>query len=228
MTEEANMAEIHRLAANAAEMQAELAFRPTRADIDDLAGVIENLRAELVAKDRLLQPKPTQEKAIETDIEVELEESCEPSESPPASLEPSLDATKISAEIDEMFRLDFDEDDDETDSAATEIDRAAEETKTVEEVEAVDMEVNASYVKLDDEARLQVTLSNGSLHALEEELVRAKERWAEAMDERARLAAQLARLQGKPLRRLTAAHAMALAVPLLAAALYYLLLPYIS
>lgn len=72
-----------------------------------------------------------------------------------------------------------------------------------------------------------MTLAHGSLHALEEELVRAKERWAEAAEERGRLAAQLAHARGKPARG-SAARALALAIPLLAAALYYLLLPYLS
>lgn len=88
---------------------------------------------------------------------------------------------------------------------------------------------SCEWVRLDDERRLQVTLQNGSLHALEEELVRAKERWAEASASRARLAAQLAalQLQHKP-PAFTSAHLLAVAVPVAAACLYYLLLPYIS
>lgn len=70
-----------------------------------------------------------------------------------------------------------------------------------------------------------MTLQNGSLHALEEELVRAKERWAEACGERARLAAQLA-AHAKP--RLSLSRAALLAVPVLLAALCYLLLPRLS
>lgn len=74
-----------------------------------------------------------------------------------------------------------------------------------------------------------MTLQNGSLHALEEELVRAKERWAEACGERARLAAQLA-AQSKPRLSLSLslAHWGLLAAPVLLAALCYLLLPLLS
>ncbi|CAH2048671.1 unnamed protein product, partial [Iphiclides podalirius] len=222
VAEEANLAEIQRLASSAAEMQAELAFRPTRADIDDLAAVVGGLRNELVAKQdqierlqaTLNREKCTVDKAVETTPAIE--KPAEPAE----PIEPAdpIDATKISAEIDEMFQLDYDEDEDESDSAATEIGRDALEEGTA---------APAEYVRLDDEQRLQVTLQNGSLHALEEELVRAKERWAEVCAERARLAAQLAALQSKPLRP-DVTHAVALLLPVALACLYYLLLPYIS
>lgn len=218
MAEEANLAEIQRLASSAAEMQAELAFRPTRADIDDLTAVVGSLRNELLAKqqqiDRLQatlnREKCTADKAVET---IPIAESEKPAE----TVE-NIDATKISAEIDEMFQLDYDEEDDESDSAATEIVRDVSEQQTA---------AAAEYVRLDDEQRLQVTLQNGTLHALEEELVRAKERWAEVSAEKARLAAQLATVQGKPMR-LDLSHAVALFLPIALACLYYLLLPYIS
>lgn len=214
VAEEANLAEIQRLASNAAEMQAELAFRPTRSDVDDLTSVIEKLRADLMVKDQQIErllagadrDRAAADKAVETTRSLEdlggIDDDC---------ADRSVDAGKISAEIDEMFRLDFDDDeDDETDSVAT--------------VETNREEVG-ERTRLSDEQRLQVTLQNGSLHALEEELVRAKERWAEESCERARLAAQLAALRTKsPLQT----PVLALVAPLLAAALYWLLLPYIS
>lgn len=218
MAEEANVAEIQRLASSAAEMQAELAFRPTRSDIDDLTAVVGKLRAEVLARDQQIErlrtstvrERSTQDKAVHTG------DSLEDLRADSDSAEPTIDAGKISAEIDEMFRLDYDDDDDETDSAVTEINR---DDSPAGEA--------SGYVRLDDEARLHVTLHNGSLHALEEELVRAKERWAEVCGERARLAAQLAALR-KPPRRPALRLALALCVPLLAAALYYLLLPHAS
>ncbi|KAJ8722169.1 hypothetical protein PYW08_004571 [Mythimna loreyi] len=227
--EESNLAEIQRLASSAAVMQAELAFRPTRADIDDLTAVVGQLRAEVLAKDQQIERLRTstvrertmQDKAVETDAVPD-----EPHEAP----ERPIDAGKISAEIDEMFRLDFDDDDEETDSAVTEINRDEEVTTSeTEGAETAETEGHAvgAYVRLDDAARLQVTLHNGSLHALEEELVRAKERWAEVCGERARLAAALAALQRKP-ARVSLRGALALLVPLLAAALYLLLLPHAS
>lgn len=205
-------------------MQAELAFRPTRSDIDDLTNVISKLRSEVLAKEQQLErlrtstvrERSTQDKAVETDAVPE-----EPLEAP----ERPIDAGKISAEIDEMFRLDYDDDDEETDSAVTEINR--DEDAVAEDAEGGEGEGVGAYVRLDDEARLQVTLHNGSLHALEEELVRAKERWAEVCGERARLAAALAALQRKP-TRVSLRQVLALAVPLLAAALYFLLLPQAS
>lgn len=224
VAEEANLAEIQRLASSAAEMQAELAFRPTRGDIDDLSAVVGKLRAELLAKDQQIdrhlaalgREKSTVDKAVETDEEAH---------------DQSIDAKKISAEIDEMFRLDYEDEDEETDSAVTEINKD-EDTAEVEtgagEAGDVSSVSASSFVRLDDSARLQVTLANGSLHALEEELVRAKERWAEVAEERARLAEALAQLQGKATVRLSLSHAVALLVPLVAAALYYVLLPYIS
>lgn len=226
MAEESNLAEIQRLASSAAVMQAELAFRPTRADIDDLTAVVGNLRAEVLAKEQQIErlrtstvrERSTQDKAVETEAAPD-----EPLEAP----ERSIDAGKISAEIDEMFRLDYDDEDEETDSAVTEINR--DEDAAIEETESAGPESTSagSFVRLDDTSRLQVTLHNGSLHALEEELVRAKERWAEVCGERARLAAALAALQRKPaapaLRPL-----LALLLPLLAAALYVLLLPHAS
>ncbi|XP_052741198.1 sarcolemmal membrane-associated protein isoform X2 [Bicyclus anynana] len=206
---EANLVEIQRLASSAADMQAELAFRPTRADIDDLTAVVGKLRADVLARDRQIERlqadverRATADKAVDTDDRADADDS--------------VDAKQISAEIDEMFRLDYDDDDedDESESVATEINKEAEELTPSE------------YVRLQDDVRLQVTLQNGSLHALEEELVRAKERWAEASAERARLAAQLHSLQGKA--RPSLAHVAALALPVLLACLYYLLLPHIS
>lgn len=223
VAEEANLAEIQRLAASAADMQAELAFRPTRADIDDLSAVVGQLRAELAARDQRERPPrdvATADKAVETDAP---SDAAEP-------VEPAVDARKISADIDEMFRLDYDDDDEETDSAVTEINKDEDGTAPCGE-DAEDGSAGTgsagSFVRLDDSARLQVTLGNGSLHALEEELVRAKERWAEVAEERARLAAQLAALHAKP-RAPALAHALALLLPVLAACLFYLLLPYIS
>ncbi|XP_045498398.1 sarcolemmal membrane-associated protein [Colias croceus] len=220
VAEEANMAEIKRLASNAAEMQAELAFRPTRADIDDLSAVVGSLRAEVLDRDKQIQrlqaaieKETKQADTVDKAVETSPEDLREPSP------DDSIDTKKISAEIDELFRLD-DDDDDETESTATEINR--------DESEAVETECALSeYVRLDDERRLQLSLQNGSLLALEEELVRAKERWAEVCAERARLAAQLAQLQAKPLR-IHLSHAVALAVPVLLACLYYVLLPYVS
>ncbi|XP_049693853.1 sarcolemmal membrane-associated protein [Helicoverpa armigera] len=229
VAEESNLAEIQRLASSAAEMQAELAFRPTRADIDDLTAVVGKLRAEVVSKDQQIErlrtstvrERNTSDKAVETDTSLDEREDKQD------TLERSIDAGKISAEIDEMFRLDYDDEDEETDSAVTEINRDSDVgTESAEGAEAEGAGV--AYVRLQDEERLQVTLHNGSLHALEEELVRAKERWAEVCGERARLAAALAQLQGKPRLRLPLRHALALAVPLLAAALYLLLLPHAS
>ncbi|XP_034831821.1 sarcolemmal membrane-associated protein [Maniola hyperantus] len=216
---EANLAEIQRLATSAADMQAELAFRPTRADIDDLTAVVGKLRADVLARDQQIQrlqaaadrPRTTADKAVDTE---EISRDDE-----------NIDAKQISAEIDEMFRLDYDEDDEETDSVATEINKD-DSDKDIEHTPNTESFIT-EYVRLDDDERLQVTMQNGSLHALEEELVRAKERWAEVCAERARLAAQLATLQRKPLR-LDLTHAVALAVPVLFACLYYLLLPYIS
>ncbi|XP_039753588.1 uncharacterized protein LOC120628957 isoform X2 [Pararge aegeria] len=216
---EANLAEIQRLASSAADMQAELAFRPTRADIDDLTAVVGKLRAEVLARDQQIQrfqaameQKSTADKAIETnDLDTEQDEN--------------IDAKQISAEIDEMFRLDYDDEEEETDSVATEINKD-DSDKDIEQTPNTESFVS-EYVRLQDDVRLQVTMQNGSLHALEEELVRAKERWAEVCAERARLAAQLATLKSKPLR-LDLTHVVALAVPVLFACLYYLLLPYIS
>ncbi|XP_045448214.1 sarcolemmal membrane-associated protein [Melitaea cinxia] len=215
--EEANVSEIQRLNASTAEMQAQLAFRPTRADIDDLTDVIGKLRVELLEREAqinrlefmLSERRATVDKAVETSSSLENLRDLD------------IDDKQISAKIDEMFNIDddddHDEDDDESESAVTEIDR--------DDGPRPDVEIG-EYVRLDDERRLQVTLQNGSLHALEEELVRAKERWAEVCAERARLAAQLARAHGKP--RLTLARAGALALPVLLAALCYLLLPYLS
>lgn len=228
VAEEANLAKIQRLATSAAEMQAELAFRPTRADIDDLTTVVDKLRSDLLAKDQQMErlristirEKNTLDKAIETGGSLEDLRRVDDDDS---ATERSIDTGKISAEIDEMFRLDY-EDDEETDSAVTEINRddsvlAGDVGDGAEETSA------SSFVRLDDGSRLQVTLQNGSLHALEEELVRAKERWAEVCEERARLAAQLQLLQHKP--RLQPRHMLALLLPVVAACLYYML-PHIS
>ncbi|KOB74923.1 Sarcolemmal membrane-associated protein, partial [Operophtera brumata] len=212
VAEEARVAEIQRLASSAADMQAELAFRPTRADIDDLTGVIARLRADLQARSA---PRHTLDKCVET---TPLGDTAGEFNDEP------IETVKLSAAIDEMFQLDY-EDDDDTDSATTEIkkDDSATGVEPAPEASAA-----GEFVRLGDEARLQVTLANGSLHALEEELVRAKERWAEVCDERARLAAQLACLQNTRGLRVSASRAIAFAAPLLAAVLYYLLLPYIS
>ncbi|VVC86637.1 unnamed protein product [Leptidea sinapis] len=195
--QEANLAEIKRLATSAAEMQAELAFRPSRADVDDLTAVVGGLRADLLAKDalleRLLARDPGRagvDKAVET--------------APP---DESMDTGHITAQIDEMFHLDYD--DDESDSTA---------------IETNDAEPAAERARLDDDERVQAHLRNGSLLALQEELVRAKEGWAAAADERARLAARLARLQAAP--RPWARAALALAA--LLAALYVALAPHLA
>lgn len=232
MAEEANLAEIQRLAATAAEMQAQLAFRPTRADVDDLAAAAAKLREELCARDQLVERLRANEAIPTSDKAVATSSSLEDLRIAPAS----PDACELSAEIDEMFRLDYEDDDEETDSAATEInkdessvltERAADvDTEAEAEAEADTSLAASEPVRLDDEQRLQLTLRNGSLHALEEELVRAKERWAEAAADKARLAAQLAQLQSKPAMRLRLPAALLVAA--LAAALYYLLLPYVS
>ncbi|CAB3220690.1 unnamed protein product [Arctia plantaginis] len=244
VAEEANIAKIQRMASSAAEMQAELAFRPTRADIDDLTAVVGKLRSDLLAREQQIErmrisatstvrEKNTVEKAVETGGSLEDLRRIGDDDS---STERSIDTGKISAEIDEMFRLDY-EDDEETDSAVTEINREefdAETPPTTETGETEEADEGGAvtsaageFVRLDDGSRLQVTLQNGSLHALEEELVRAKERWAEVCAERARLAAQLELLQHKA-PRLQPRLLLALAVPLLAVCLYYMLLPHIS
>lgn len=229
--EESNLAEIQRLASNAADMQAELAFRPTRADIDDLTSLVGSLRSDLLSKEEQIErlraaidrERRGSDKCVETSRS--LEDLRPPDESAP--VDETLDAKKISADIDEIFRLDYDEEDDESDSAATEINRdECSETVETTEVDA-DVGTVSEYVRLDDEQRLQVTMQNGTLHALEEELVRAKERWAEGCAERARLAAQLAALQHKPLR-LDIGHFLAMALPVLLACVYYALQHYIS
>ncbi|KAG7308527.1 hypothetical protein JYU34_005739 [Plutella xylostella] len=191
VAEEANLAEIQRLTASAAELQAQLALRPSRADVDELAAAAARLAAELAERDAALralrQPPARRDQATETD------------HPQPAD---DLDATKISADIDEMFRLDDDDEDvDETSSSATELTSRP----GGDEIEPADK------------------IPNGALLALEEELVRAKEKWAEERSERARLSAELAGLRAP--RR---APLLALAVPLAAAALYWALLPYIS
>ncbi|XP_061716242.1 sarcolemmal membrane-associated protein isoform X2 [Cydia pomonella] len=230
--EEANLAEIQRLASSAAWMQAELAFRPTRAHVDELTADVAALRADLQARDAALERLAERPDAERPDAERPDAErpDAEPPRSPPAvatadkaveterpvedlCVDDSADAKKISADIDEMFRLDYDDDD--TESVATEIDTAPGE---------IAAEPLASE-RLQEEERLAGQLANGSLHALQEELVRAKESWAEVCAERARLATQLAELQHKP--RLLAPHLLAVALPLLAAALYWLL-PYLS
>lgn len=172
--EEANLAEIQRLASAVAELQAELAFRPTREEHERLAALAASATATV--------PAPAPDKADKaTD----------------AARTPDRDDRDLSREIDDLFRLD--DDDDDTDSATTEL------------------EANAD--KLDDEERLRVTLQNGALHALEEELVRAKEGWAAAESERGRLAARLAERGGAGGLRTAALLALA------AALLAWLLLP---
>lgn len=230
VAEEANLAEIQRLASSAAEMQAELAFRPTRADIDDLTSVVAQLRADLDARDQLLQKLQSANRSRDKET-VERSVATTPSLEDLSKIGTSIDTANISAEIDEMFRLDYEDEDDETDSAATEIDSCT----AIEQGKVVDTSNTSvigagEYVKLDDEARLRVTLENGSLHALEEELVRVKERWAEACGDRARLAAQVAALQCKPITLLgiSPTHLVALALPVLFACVCYLLLPYLS
>lgn len=220
MAETANLAEIQRLASTAAEMQAELAFRPTRADIDDLNDVVGQLRQEILAKDHQIERLQTSTNNIcMVDKEIATSESLEDLSKTEPTTE-DMDTGKISAEIDEMFRLDYEDDEDESDSAATEINRDDDSTsmKLVQE---------PSVVRLDDETRLQLTMHNGSLHALEEELVRAKERWAEVCAERARLQTQLKQLQHKP-RALSLLHVLAVLLPALAACIYYLLQPQLS
>lgn len=233
VAEEANLAKIQRLATNAAEMQAELAFRPTRADIDDLTAVVGKLRADLLAKDQQIErlrastirERTTLEKAVETGGSLEDLRRIDDDDS---ATERSIDTGKISAEIDEMFRLDYEDEEEETDSAVTEINRDEDTVESASASDAGDAPGGVSeYVRLDDGSRLQVTLQNGSLHALEEELVRAKERWAEVCAERARLAAQLALLQRKR-PNLTPRHFLALVIPLLAVCFYYVLLPRVS
>lgn len=215
-------------------MQAELAFRPTRADIDDLSAVVGQLRADLLAKEQLLERLQAardpnmQDKAVETSASLEdlrvAGNEDEPGLDEDHAEEASLDAGKISAEIDEMFRLDYEDDDEEeTDSVATELEASA--TTGTTATAAAAGEPSGEYARLEEAARLRVTLGNGSLHALEEELVAAKERWAEVCGERARLAAQLAALQTKRTSWLTLERLLAIALPLLAAALAYLLLP---
>lgn len=220
VAEAANLAEIQRLASAAAEMQAELAFRPTHADIDDLTEVVGQLRQDILAKDHQIERlQASTQDTCKVDKEVSTSDSLEDLSQTRQSPE-DMDTGKIGAEIDKMFRLDYDDDDDESDSAATEINRDDDSgsAKLVQE---------PKVVRLDDEARLQLTMHNGSLHALEEELVRAKERWAEACAERARLQTQLQQLQHKP-RTLSLLHVVAVLLPALAACIYYVLQPQLS
>ncbi|CAH0398276.1 unnamed protein product [Chilo suppressalis] len=207
--EQAQLSEVARLAASVAQLQAELALRPTRDELDQLATTADRLRLQLRDKEQQLDQLCATNKST-ADVAVL---AC-----PDDLNDDSMDPKKISAEIDEMFQLDFDEEDEEeTDSVATE------STEVMKEERAP-----VEYVKIGEEERLQVTMRNGSLHALEEELVRAKERWAEVAEERARLAAELAVLQSKGTVRVNASHIIALLVPFIAACLYYALLPYIS
>ncbi|CAG9786825.1 unnamed protein product [Diatraea saccharalis] len=206
--EEGHLTEIQRLSAEVADMQAELTFRPTKAEHDQLVALADDLRKLLADKEVELERVQSNKSSVDVSINVSPEELCED----------TIDPKKISAEIDEMFHLDYDDDvDEETDSAATE------STEVMKDERAP-----VEYVKLGEEERLRVTMQNGSLHALEEELVRAKERWAEVSEDRARLAAELALLQNKGSMRLNVSHALALLVPLLAACVYYAMLPYIS
>ncbi|XP_026327105.1 sarcolemmal membrane-associated protein [Hyposmocoma kahamanoa] len=221
VAEAANLAEIQRLASAAAEMQAELAFRPTHADIDDLTDVLGKLRQEILAKDQQIERLQTSaQNTCMVDKEVATSDSLEDLSHTQQSPE-DMDTGKISAEIDKMFRLDYDDDeDDESDSAATEINRD-------DDSGSAQLVQEPKVVRLDDEARLQLTMHNGSLHALEEELVRAKERWAEVCAERARLQMQLQQLQHKP-RTVSLLHVVAVVLPALAACIYYLLQPQLS
>ncbi|XP_060803292.1 sarcolemmal membrane-associated protein isoform X2 [Amyelois transitella] len=222
-TKEASSAEIQRLSRLYEDLKTQMSAQPTRAQIAEVGSVVDHLKKEITQRDQVIQQlqekiknKVTEDKAIETSDSLEDIKKASEVDEP-------IDTKKISLEIDEMFQLGFEDEDDDTDSAATEI---IKDDTAVNN--ANDTSSSASdFVRLDDEARLQVTLQNGSLHALEEELVRAKESWAEVCNERARLAAQLASLQNKPSARLSAATALALLVPLLAAAFYYML-PYIS
>lgn len=221
VAEAANLAEIQRLASAAAEMQAELAFRPTHADIDDLTDVLGKLRQEVLAKDHQIERLQTSaQDTCMVDKQVATSDSLEDLSQTQQSPE-DMDTGKISAEIDKMFRLDYDDDeDDESDSAATEINRD-------DDSGSAKLAQEPKVVRLDDEARLQLTMHNGSLHALEEELVRAKERWAEVCDERARLQMQLQQLQHKP-RALSLLHVVVVVLPAVVACIYYILQPQLS
>lgn len=201
-------------------MQAELAFRPTRADIDDLTAVVGKLRADLLARDRIierLQATVNTTTNTTTSTITKVDRAIATTPSLEDLREDKIDARQISAEIDEMFQLDYDEDE-ETDSAVTEINK--------DDTQPTEFSVVSEYVRLDDDERLQVT-QNGTLHVLveEEELVRAKERLVEVSAERDRLAAQLAATKHLPLQL---SYVATLAVPFLLAWLFYLLLPYIS
>lgn len=220
MSEETKRAEIQRLSTSAAELQAELALRPTRGDLDDLTARLQQLQADIAAKDALIESLRSEQPSGNTRLDKETSTDAEPTEP-----KEELDTGKISAEIDEMFRLDYEEEDD-TDSLDTEVLAAHKDNDSPEE-SAVSLNTSAEYVKLPDDDRLQVTLANGSLHALEEELVRAKEKWAEANAEKAKLAEQLATLQVKP-TLLSPQRILAVAVPIVAVAMFWLLLPYIS
>lgn len=251
VAEETNLAEIQRLSSSAAELQAELSFRPTRGDFDELTTRLAQLHADLLDKDERiarLQAELAKDKLyIDAQTTTTSEHAAEPeAETEDETGKEELDTGKISAEIDEMFRLDYEDEDEETDSVDTEVlagkddepgseqrpavkDDSLEEVTSVSQLEDAPANVSSSseYVKIPDEDRLQVTLANGSLHALEEELVRAKEKWAEATAERAKLAAQLASLQSKP-PVLSPQRILTLAVPIVAVAMFWLLLPYIS
>ncbi|XP_053609296.1 sarcolemmal membrane-associated protein isoform X2 [Plodia interpunctella] len=123
VAEETNQAEIQRLLSQTADLQSQLAFRPTRAEVDDLTACVAQLRDQLREKQQLidqLQPsqpyKETAEKAVETSDSFEdIEKVIE--------LDEAIDTKKINAEIDEMFQLGYEDEDEDTDSAATEINK---------------------------------------------------------------------------------------------------------
>lgn len=199
--EEANLNEIQRLSSVAAELQAELSFRPTREDFDRL---MTDLNTQVEAKQQRSSRPVVRDQATETDQ--------------PATPEDDIGHRNISLEIDEMFKLD--DEDDDTDSAATEID-VIEKTEQTEQVNLL----TAEFVKLDDEERLQVSLQNGSLHALEEELVRAKEGWERASAERAVLANRLSEIQSN---HNVMPRALFVFLPVMAAILVWVIMSYIS
>lgn len=211
-------------------MHAELAFRPTRQDLDDLNDHLSHLKAELMQRDDVINnfnkdksilpvAVPTADKETETEKELVSEDSKFEDETMDTS---ELDVGKVAAEIDDLFKLDY-EDDDEHDETTESADTVVMDDDSV--VQEVEVRVT-DYVKIPDEERLISTLANGSLHVLEEELVRAKERWEEISKEKAVLVEQLATLEKK--HAFNPGRFLALMVPIIAVFTYWLLLPYVS
>lgn len=150
------------------------------------------------------------------------------------------DAGNISDAIDEMFKLDYEDDDETSDSVATEIDldgdRDRDATVKTRDSRLEDREDESTRARTPDEEMTRKLL------ALQEELVLTKENWASVCAERALLRTRLAALESPTAAVVAAivpaneecatspllALALALALPVLIAFLFWLLLPYVS